>query len=597
MIANQEINRFTGFYQYKCRCFCFVFRMTSSTTSTGRNGLATLSLSFGWLLTIPLFAQSNLPVLPLAQLNRPATWQLAGTVTTKPDGTLKTVTTDRTTPGTSVLVGSRDPLPLATPTDDFQMRFEMMTTTGTDASLVLPTGQTLSFSQTRDLARLLKTPGLWQTVELWYKTGKDNRPATLEKLVLNGVTVREGQTLTGKASGPVAVVATGGTVAVRNIGYRVLSPRTVAQWSGPISYTIVEGQYIGTREEAQRRKVLKQDTTALLNYEVSYGQPRQYTILFSGKLNALQAGDYQFELNRGGQGGVWIDGKEVIPIDHRELGQPSVGNATLTAGPHDVQVYFSRSWFRPGLGLFVSQAGTRPQPLHALASLPEPDAVGILSVTPETKSELIRSFVQMPGEKTKRTHSLSVGSPGGYHYTLDLNQMTLLQAWKGDFANVTEMWYERGEPQLLTPLGTVVRLPAQSPLMVLTNDNTAWPDSLNESTLRYKGLTVDKMGAPTVSYDLAGLTVTDAVQTQNDALVRTLSLTGSPDGTVYCRVAAGSSLEEIGKGLYTVDDRSYYVRFDPKAKVKLRQSNGKQELLLPVVMKNGAGSVQYSIVF
>lgn len=562
--------------------------MTSFTTSTGRNWLAALSLI--WLLTSPLFAQSELPVLPLSQLNRPATWQLVGAVAPRPDGTLKTV------PGTTVLVGSRDPLTLAVPTDDFRMRFEMLTTPGADVSLTLPTGQTLSFGQTRDLARLLKAPGLWQTVELWYKTGKANRSATLEKLVLNGVTVREGQVLTGRESGPVSVMASGGTTAIRNVGYRVMSPRSVAQWSGPLSYTIYEGEN-GKRSDLTDKKILKQDTTATLNYEVAYGQPRRYSVLFSGKLNALQAGDYQFDLRQGGIAGLYVDSREVIPPTYHDLGQPETRTVSLTAGLHEMYVFFTRSWARPGLGLFVSQVGTRPQPLHALASLPDPDPVGIISVTPATKSELIRSFVQMPGEKTKRTHSLSVGSPGGYHYTLDLNQMALLQAWKGDFANVTEMWYERGEPQLLTPLGAVVRLPAQSALMVLTNENTAWPDSLSDNTLRYKGLTVDKQGVPTVSYELAGLTVSDAIQSQNDALVRTLSLTGTPDGTAYCRIAAGMSLEEVGKGLYAVNDRSYYVRFDPKAKVKLRQSNGKQELLLPVEMKNRSGSVQYSIVF
>lgn len=564
--------------------------MTAFPVSTGR-WVSALFLSS--LLSAPLHAQSSLPALPLSQINRPAGWQLVGAVASNPDGTLKA---DRT-PGNTILVGSRDALPLATPTDDFRLRFEVLTTPGADASLLLPTGQSLSFDRTRDLARLLKAPGLWQTVELWGSVGKATKPAMLEKLIINGVTVREGQTLTGKATGPIAVAAPGGTIAIRNVGYRVLSPRTVARWSGPLSYTIVEGQYIGSREEAQTRKVLKTDTTAQLNYEVSYGQPRQYTLLFAGKLTALQAGDYQFELNRGGQGGVWIDGKPVIPIDHRELGQPSIGNATLTAGQHDVQVFFSRSWFRPGLGLSVSQAGTRPQPLHALSSLPEPDPISVISVVPEMKSERVRSFVQMPGEKHKRTHSLSVGSPVGLHYTVDLDQMALLQAWKGDFANVTEMWYERGEPQLLESLGTTVRLPGQTPVMVLTNENTAWPDSVGENVLRYKGLTVDKQGAPTIRYELAGLTVTDAIRPENDALTRTINLTGSPDGTPYCRVAAGSSVEEIGKGLYAIDDRSYYVRFDPKAKVKLRQRTGKQELLLPVVMKNGTGSVQYSVVF
>ena len=549
------------------------------------------------LLSATLHAQSDLPPVSLSQLTRPNGWQLAGSVATGPDGTAL-----KTQPGSTVLVGGRAPLTLATPTADFRLRFEVLMTANADVVLTLPDGQPISLDHSRDLARLQKTPGLWQTIELWYEMSGPNGHSVLEKLALNGVTVREGQTLTGKTNGPVTLVATNGGVAVRNVGYRVMMPRQVAQWSGPLSYTIVEGGYIENREEARKKKVLKQDTTARLNYEVAYGQPRQYSILFSGKLNALRAGDYQFELNQGGVAGVWVDGKAVIPTSHRELGQPSTGNVSLTAGAHEVAVYFSRSWFRPGLGLFVSQAGTRPQPLHAPASLPEPDPVAVIGVNPDYNDpqnpvQWIRSFVQMPGEKTKRTHSLSVGSPTGMHYTLDLDQMALLQVWKGDFANVTEMWYERGEPQLLTPLGEVVYLPGQTPLMLLSNENATWPDSVDENTLQYKGLTVDKRGVPTTEYTLAGATVKDVIRPEGDALVRTLTLSGSPVGTLYCRVAVGKSAEEVSKGLYAIDDRSYYVRFDPKAGVKLRQSNGKQELLLPVEMKNGAGSVQYSIVF
>ncbi|MBC3783868.1 hypothetical protein [Spirosoma utsteinense] len=547
-------------------------------------------LLLAWLLVVPLYAQQELPALPPAQLNRPAGWQLVGAVSTTADGASL-----KTQPGSTILTGAGEPLTLLTPTDDFRLRFDMLLSANTDFVLTMPTGQAMSFTGTQEMARLTKAPGLWQTVDVWYKTGKGH--ALLEKLALNGVTVRESQTLNNAKSGPLTIMAKTGSVAIRNIGYRVMSPRLVAQWSSPVSYTIVEGGYVTSRIVAQSKKVLKQDTASLLTYEVSYGQPRQHSILFSGKLTALQAGDYQFELNQGGVGGVWIDGKEIIPTDHRELGQSSFGTANLTAGPHTVEVYFSRSWFRPGLGLFVSQAGTRSQPLHSLSSLPEPDPVAVVSVQPTTKAELIRSFVQMPGEKTKRTHSLSVGSPEGLHYTVDLNQMALLQTWKGDFANVTEMWYERGEPQLLSPMGVTVRPPAQSPLVVLTNETTAWPDSLGENVLQYKGLTVDKQGMPTVEYTLAGTTVTDAIRPDGNALVRTLTLKGSPDGTPYCRVAAGTTIDEVGKGLYAVNDRSYFVRFDPKAKVKLRQSNGKQELLLPIDMKSGAGTVQYSIVF
>ncbi|UFH54771.1 hypothetical protein [Spirosoma sp. KNUC1025] len=557
----------------------------------------TTALLLSWLLPVSLYAQSDLPPVPLSQLTRASGWQLAGSVSTNADGS-----SVQSKSGDNVLVGTSEPLTLLTPTADFRTRFEVLMTSNADVVLTLPTGQPISLARSQEIARLLKAPGLWQTIELWYKTSRGNEPAILEKLAVNGITVREGQTLSNPKLGPLTIASKTGTVAVRNLGYRVMTPRTVAQWSGPLSYTIVEGGYIQDPKEAARRKVLKQDTTSMLNYEVSYGQPRQYSILFSGKLNTLQAGDYRFDLNQGGVAGLWIDGKDVIALNHLELGIPNSGTATLAAGPHDVKVYFSRSWFRPGLGLFVSQAGTRPQALHAQASLPEPDPVAVVSVNPDysdvqNQVQRIRSFVQLPGEKTKRTHSLSVGSPVGMHYTVDLNQMALLQVWKGDFANATEMWYERGEPQLLTPLGATILLPAQTAMMVLTNDATAWPDSVGENILQYKGLTVDKKGVPTISYMLAGATVTDAIRPEGNALVRTLTLNGSPNGTPYCRVAAGMSVEEVGKGLYAINDRSYYVRFDPKAKIKMRQSNGKQELLLPVDVKNGAGSVQYSIVF
>jgi hypothetical protein len=537
----------------------------------------------GLLFSAAVYAQSTTPL--------PANWQRAGSIASGGDqATLKT------TSGTALLVGKAgEPYVIAPATapSDFQLTMDVLMTPGASAQLTLPTGKPIDLTN----KRLSKAPGLWQTVDVRYRNqGGISRGAMLEKLAFNGVTVTEGQTLTGTSASPVGISVSNGSVAVRNLIYKPFAARNVARWSGPLNYTIYDGE-IATRDELAGKKVLKQDTTSALSYEVAFGQPRRYAVLFSGKMDALQAGEYEFELNQGGIAGMWIDGKELIPTAYHDLGQPTTGKATLTAGPHDVQVFFARSWPRPGLGLFVSQAGTRPQLLHTLSSLPDPAPVGVISVTPETKTQLIRSFVQMPGEKTKRTHSLSVGSPAGVHYTMDLNQMALLQAWKGDFANVTEMWHERGEPQLLAPMGTTVMLPGQSAVMVLTSEATAWPDSISENVLHYKGLVVDKQGAPTIDYELGGLTITDAVRAEADGLSRTLRLTGSADGTPYCRVAAGSSLEEISKGLYAVNDRSYYIRIDPKASVKMRQSNGKQELLLPVAMKNGVGSVQYSIVF
>ena len=62
-------------------------------------------------------------------------------------------------------------------------------------------------------------------------------------------------------------------------------------------------------------------------------------------------------------------------------------------------------------------------------------------------------------------------------YTMDLNRAALLQTWRGQFADVTEMWYERGEPQLLETAGLTVPVSGQSSYAVLASNAAAWPDS------------------------------------------------------------------------------------------------------------------------
>ena len=559
-------------------------------------------LMLSWFVTTTVFGQTQQMATSL-----PANWQRVGSVWSSPDQpTLKTTTSSGTSsPEKTIWVGSvGQPVELATASSDFQLTLDILTASGAEVCLVLPDGKAVKLTGWR----VNKMPGLWQRVAVNYRMGK---PAMIEKMALNDITVTEGEILSGKSTGEIAasnrvsVKVLKGTVALRNVVYKPYANRPVAKWSAPISYTIYEGENT-TRAETAGKNVLKKDTTAMLNYEVAYGQPRRHSILFSGKLNALQTGDYEFDLNYGGIAGLWVDGKELIPATYHELGQPTTMRMPLAAGPHEVQVFFTRFYTRPGLGLFISQAGVRPQPLHALISLPDPDPVGLISVQADAKAERIRSFVQLPGERMKHTHSLSVGTPAKLNYTLDLNQMALLQAWKGDFANVTEMWYERGESQLLNPMGATVYLPGQTALMILpdaaSEATTAWPDSVGETILLYKGLTVDKQGYPTIEYTLAGMAVTDDVRPDNNVLIRTLTMKGSPNRipgprSVYCRVALGSSVEEVSKGLYAVNDRSYYIRIDPKSNVKLRHSNGKQEVLLPVELKNGTGSVQYSIEF
>jgi hypothetical protein len=487
------------------------------------------------------------------------------------------------------------PLVLTTQTSDFTLQFEWRATAGASPVLTLPNGQPIPLQD----SRLGKAAGLWQSAAVSYQAPRNNLRPMLNKLAINGITIQEGQNLMAAkaASQPVQLAVQGGSATVRNIAVRTLADKAVANWAGPLTYKMVKGE-LNSKAAIETASAEKTGTTDRLDYNVSYGQSGRFSILYTGKLNVAETGNYVFDLNQGGIAALWVDGKNVIDPTYHDLGDPETRQIALTAGPHDVQVLFARSWPRPGLGLFISQTDTRPQPLHADGSLPEVTPVATVMVQPEARPTLIRSFVQLPGEVTKRTHALSVGSQTGLHYTLDLNQMALVLAWKGDFADVTQMWYERGEPQLLRPAGVVVHTAPRTALAPLPNANAAWPDSLGTDVLAYKGLVLDKEGHPTAEYTLAGATVRDQVRpAPGIGLARTLTVSGAPAGTLYARLAAGKQVEQVEKGLYAIDDRSYYVRLDPKAPVSVRQSGGRQELVMPVSMKNGSATVSYTIEF
>ena len=546
-------------------------------------------LAVGMLLTgLTVRAQPGSDALAPVKLSSdklPAGWRWVGSVSATPDD--RTLTARA---GTTGLLGGSEPLTLLQTTDDFRLRLELLLPTGAGVQLTLPNGRNLTIDATSDVRAALKAPGLWQTLDLWYRAATKGQPASVEKMVLNGVTVAEDQRLPDRTSptGTVAVRASGGAVALRNPSYQLRSNRAVVGLTN-VRYRLVEGE-AATAAEVLSRPALLEGPLPAITHEVAYGQTKRYALVYTADLEVPEAGPLTFTVQHGGVAGLQIDGKDVIAPTYADLGQPqTAAPVSLSAGKHQLTVFFSRSWPRPGLGVFVAGAGTRPQPLHPLASLPEPDPVGQIAVRAADRPALLRSFIQLPGEKTKRTHCLSVGTPAGYHYTVDLNQGAWLQAWKGDFADVTEMWHERGEPQLLKPLGAVVRLGGPPTLAALTDARQPWPDSLDaENDMLYKGWKLGPEGLPTLQYAYRGATISDVIVPTAGGLSRTLTVSGGTG--LYARLVAGTDLVEVSRGLYAVDDRSYYVRIDSRARPLVRNN---RELLLPL----SNGSVQYTIIW
>lgn len=196
----------------------------------------------------------------------------------------------------------------------------------------------------------------------------------------------------------------------------------------------------------------------------------------------------------------------------------------------------------------------------------------------------------------KRTHVISVGNPNHSNFSYDLKQGALLQVWKGEFVDVTAMWESRGEPQTATPLGALVELTAKPSIAVLRTADESWPDSIAFDDMHNKGYTVDAAGVPTFQYEFSGMQVSDRISaaTDGNSLTRALTIS-NPGEHVNCLVAVGENVVSLGKGVYAVNDKSYYVKIDKQSDAFIRKTSQGEELIVPV-SRNG-GHIVYSLTW
>lgn len=210
------------------------------------------------------------------------------------------------------------------------------------------------------------------------------------------------------------------------------------------------------------------------------------------------------------------------------------------------------------------------------------------------KPYLLRSFLMFEGKK--RTHVISVGTPEKVNYAYDLKQGALLEVWRGDFIDATEMWKDRGEPQLAKPLGTVLPLSAAPALAVLADKDAAWPDSIAFDDLQNKGYVLDKSKMPAFLYTANGADVIDKIVVLDGgaALSRTILINNSKQ-PLYCRIAVGPGIEAHKNNTYTVGDKAYTLKLADGTKAFIRKTEKGKELL--VLLANATDSLTYSLTW
>ena len=445
-----------------------------------------------------------------------------------------------------------------------------------------------------------KAPGLWQHLKVSFQAprfdanGNKIENARILRAELNGVAIHENVELLGptrgaigggeKPTGPIRIQGDHGAVAFRNIK---ITPFDKARPElKNISYAVYNGRYQDTLNLSKLPPEAKGTLEALSVSKIN-GIPSQFFIKYAGTLSVKEAGEYSMNLNvPGGRGILKIADKTLTP-----QGRAQRLTTTLPAGDLPFEILYTKfqDWANKSIGLAISGPGIREFVIGDV--VPASSVDPILVEAPV--NTMLRSFMDIPGKRL--VHAISIGSPEQVHYTYDLENGALIQAWHGGFLDATPMWYSRGDGSS-RPLGAVQYLSTTSPaLNKLASSSAAWTVDSAALSFTNKGYKLDKSDRPTFLYKIYGVTVEDAIRPleNGQGLKRDITIEQAvPD--LYARLAAGKEIKAMDNGLYMIDDKAYYVRVDDagKAKPVIRDSEGRKELVVPVQTK-----ITYSILF
>lgn len=403
-----------------------------------------------------------------------------------------------------------------------------------------------------------KAPGTWQKMEISFQAprfddaGNKIENAKFISVKLNGYPIQENIELSGPtggaigeetAKGPLMVQGDHGAVALKNIEYTDFTG--VKPELQDITYTYYEGEVNDVRDfNFDKTQMIESNKTSYIDLSMTEKESG-WGVVFEGKINILDANNYTFYTQAGGQSQLFIDGKEAIAKEWtRTFRDPRAGQSIqLSEGLHDFKLIYGKTdgWLKNGLGLFVTSENLRMKALHK--GLETPVAAGGSPIYADAdKVKLVRSFSQF-GESVL-TRVIHVGSPNNLHFAYNLENGALLKIWKGDFLDLSPMLNGRGN-------GTTVPRGA-----VLALSNTPNIDSEN---YRSRGYDIDKDGFPIFRYESDNNKILEKVWSEEGKIIkREIAVEGSIDFNIQ----GDAKISKIGDNLYEVNNKEFFIRID-----------------------------------
>jgi uncharacterized protein YqkB len=457
-----------------------------------------------------------------------------------------------------------------------------------------------------------KAPGLWQKFQVYFRAprfdeaGNKIKNARFESVYLNGMLIHKDVELSGPTRGaiteggeevafaPLLIQGDHGPLAFRNIRYKRYTQDSLKLSN--ITYERFEGKWDKIPDFSQLTPTKTGSATSLDVNEASE-MTDHYGLIFRGQLEVPVAGEYLFQTLIDDGGDLRIDSQLVVANE----GDPGLGLegglVTLTEGTHDFEIsFYEEVWFA-NITVFYEGPGIYK---HTLASKDivrdwdknkEP-----LYHEPTDRPEMVRGFVNYDGEK--RTHTISVGMPEGLHYSYDLSEGALLKVWRGGFADVTNMWVDRGESQLLLPRNAAIEATAGVPIAKLNNEDAAWPAYVSDD-YRAMGYRIDERGRPIYRAKYKQVSVEDLISAEDNRIKRSIQLASdAAQSAYYIRLAAADLIDQMPNGEYRIDGK-YYLKVEESGGEEPihRVTKDGHDLLIPVLGNSSESKLVYSLLW
>ncbi|SHF85417.1 PA14 domain-containing protein [Fodinibius roseus] len=461
-----------------------------------------------------------------------------------------------------------------------------------------------------------RAPGLWQHAKILFKAPAFNEQnekianAEFEEVWINGVLVQEGIEVEGptraapfnneQPEGPLVIQGDQGPVAVRNISYKKYDKDSIGLYD--LRYTYYDKSF-DQLPEFDTLDVTESGTVDSLSGSV-VDKGDRYALRYDGTFEAPNSGTYLFKLRNAGKIRLVVGDNIIFEQDRfYRMHEPVSETVELESGRHDFTLEYidhHNDWYR-GLALFAEGPRLRYQKLHAAASVPGgggplPD----LMVEAGDRVKVLRSFAMH--DDTKRTHVVNVGAPNKIHYSYDMGQVALLQAWNGSFLNAKEMWINRGESQTARPAGPAFSFDGRPVAARLPTATAEWPDSLSWDQLRVEGYRISEDGRPVFRYMLDGVRIEDSFEgfAEDRRLVRTVHVEANESRNgFWLHLASGEEIIQDEAGEYVVDDRTFYLDIIDAGggRPRIVKTGKGQDLRIPVLTKSPAARVEYAIIW